>query len=167
MKCLPDKLLQASIDGEIEESDRTDLDRHLKACPACRERLARLRTTSELVKEKLVHLDPARIPEAPPLPAGISRQPARISPLWRRLLASRIPTPAAALAMTALFVIGVTMGAVLRGPARAREDRQPQRGTESARVSLMASNSIQVFPISLDLRDYVPLESPGIFTIKE
>jgi len=167
MKCLPDKLLQASIDGEIAKSDAAGLVRHLKACPACRERLAQLRSASELVKEKFAHLDPARIPAAPPLPPEVSRRPAQISPFWRRLLASHIPVPAAAVAMAGLFIIGVMIGGVLRGPSRVREESQHQRGTESAHVSLMAGNSIQVFPSSLDLKDYVPLESPDIFTIKE
>jgi anti-sigma factor RsiW len=166
MRCLPDKVLQAYIDGEIEESDASGLIRHLKACPACRDRLAQSRSASELVKARLSRLDPARTPAAPPLPE-ISRRPAPISPFWRRLSASRIPAPAAALAMTGLFVIGVTIGAVLRGPSRVQEDRRPRGGTESTQISLLAGDSIQVLPVSLDLRDYVPLEHPAIFTIKE
>jgi hypothetical protein len=31
----------------------------------------------------------------------------------------------------------------------------------------MAGDSIQVLPISLDLRGYVPLERPRIFTVEE
>jgi hypothetical protein len=82
-------------------------------------------------------------------------------------LASRIPAPAAALAMTGLFILGVIIGAVLRSPSRVQEDRRARRGTESAQVSLMAGDSIQVLPVSLDLSGYVPLERPRIFTIKE
>lgn len=167
MRCFPDKLLQASIDGELSISDSAGLDRHLKVCPACQERLTQLKSASELVKEKLSHLHPARIPAAPPLPIATSRLPARISPFWPRLLASSIRVPTAALAMAGLFIIGAALGAILRGSPGAREERWPGRRAVSAQVSLMGANSVQVFPVGLDLKDYSPLERPNIFTIKE
>ncbi len=167
MRCLPDQLLQASIDGELPTSDSGDVDRHLKVCPACRERRAQLKSASELIKEKLSHLDPARIPAAPPLSTEKSRQPARRSPFWRRILASNIRVPAAALAMAGLFVMGVALGTILKGSPRAREERRPGRRVDSAQVSLMGIDSVQVFPVGLNLKDYTPLERPSIFTIKE
>jgi anti-sigma factor RsiW len=139
----------------------------LKVCPACRERLTRLKSASEFVKGKLSHLDPATIPAAPPLPAEKLGQPPPIRPFWRRLLASYIRVPAAALAMAGLFVVGVALGTILKSSPRAGEERWPGRRAESAQVSLMGNDGVQVFPVGLDLKDYTPLEHPSIFTIKE
>ena len=167
MKCLPDRMLQAYIDGEIPESDLIGFDRHLKACPICQERLTQLRSEGKLVKDKLSRLAPARIPAAPPLPAGISEKPPRKSPFWKRILDSRLPVPVAAIAMAGLFVIGVTVGTALRGPSNGQEDRRPVRRPEFAKVSVKGAGSLQVLPVILDLEGYTPLERTEIFTIKE
>ncbi|MGA2533038.1 MAG: zf-HC2 domain-containing protein [Candidatus Aminicenantales bacterium] len=167
MRCPPDKLLQAYIDGELPMSDSAGVDRHLKDCPACRERLTHLRSASELVKEKLSYLNPTRIPAAPSLRTEMPQGPARTSPFWPRLLASSIRVPAAALAMAGLFVIGVALGTILKGTPRAREERWPGHRAESGQISLMSTDSVQIFPVGLDLQGYRPLERPSIFTIKE
>jgi anti-sigma factor RsiW len=167
MRCSKDKLLQAYLDGELPKPAAADLDRHLKACLACSERLTQLRSASELVKEKLSHLDPGRIPAAPPLPVGQARRPAVTRSFWPRLLASSIRVPAAALAMAGLFVIGIALGTTLKTSPKPLEQHEPGGRAETAQVSLMAADSVQVLPVGLNLKGYTPLDRPSIFTIKE
>ena len=49
---------------------------------------------------------------------------------------TRLAVPVAAVAMAGLFVIGLTVGTALRGPANGPEDRGPGLRTEFARVSV-------------------------------
>jgi anti-sigma factor RsiW len=167
MRCLKDKLLQAYLDGELSNADSAELDRHIEVCPACREKLQQLRSASELVKEWISHLDPARIPAAPPLPIKKTQNPARVPPYWHRLAASSIRVPAAALAMAGIFVIGVSLGMIFKGSPRGQSEGGAGRRVESAQLSLLGADSVQVFPVGLDLKGYRPVERPNIFTIKE
>jgi anti-sigma factor RsiW len=167
MRCLKDKQLQAYIDGEATSSDSAEIDRHLNVCPPCHERLSQLRTASERVKTRIAQLDPAHIPAPPLLRSEKSQRSAHISPFWSRLVASYIRVPAAALAMAGVFIIGVALGAILKGSPRAREERWPGRRAEAAQVTLTGTASVQVLSVGLDLKDYSPLANPRVFTLKE
>jgi predicted anti-sigma-YlaC factor YlaD len=45
------ELMMASLDGEISEEDRAELEAHLSGCPDCRREFDELREISELVGE--------------------------------------------------------------------------------------------------------------------
>lgn len=167
MKCLEDGRLQAYIDGELADAARADLDRHLDGCPACREKLAHLRSAGERAKARISSLDPARIPAPPPLRTGKPRRPSRTWPFWRRLGTSSIRVPAAAAAMAALFALGLALGTILTSARGVTEQTRFARRAEAAGLSLQGARSLQVSSLSLDLEKYRPVADPKIFTIKE
>ncbi len=95
--------LSAFVDGELREPWDRELARHLEACPACLETVARFRRLRELLVS-----DPAPEPRlaAPPPP---SRRLKPV-PVWRRRVA--LPLPAAAAAALAILVLGVALALV-------------------------------------------------------
>jgi len=167
MRCLRDKQLQASIDGELSKSDAAELERHLNVCLACRERLAQWKSASERIKAKISQMGPARIPAPPQLHTEKTPRSARISPFWRRLLASYIRVPAVALAMAGIFVVGIAIGTILKGSPRAQGERWLGRQVEAADVAHRGTVSMQVSSVGIDLKDYIPVANPTIFAIKE
>jgi anti-sigma factor RsiW len=58
MKCLSDGLLRAKIDGELNQEEQLELDRHLSSCEPCRQRLDTIATEAQRVQEALSTLEP-------------------------------------------------------------------------------------------------------------
>ena len=167
MRCLGNKHLQAYADGELTDDEAARLDRHLNACPVCRERVLQLRSAAERVKAKLSSLEPARIPAPPPLRAEEPQQQVRRSPFWQRVMDSSIRVPAAAVVMAGLFVFGVAVGGALKGPPRAQEERRLARRAQAAGVPFPGAVSVQVSSLVLNLEGYSPIAQPKVFMIKE
>jgi anti-sigma factor RsiW len=91
------------VDGEVQAPWDQALARHVEACPACLEAVARFRRLRELLVS-----DPAPEPSlAAPLPR---RQRVRPVPLWKRRIA--LPLPAAAAAALAILALGVALAAM-------------------------------------------------------
>ncbi len=135
----PREAISACLDGELEPSERTALERHLADCGECRLLLADLRRLGEAVAQE----------EPPPIPADLadrisrrlgssrSGEPARPS---RRAWIWRVPAAAAAglaaLAILSLFWIGD------RSPDKERAKVQvAQSGIEAGQEALKESRA--------------------------
>jgi hypothetical protein len=64
MSHIDEGVLEAYLDGEIEEEERREVERHLETCIECRERLVEVTTLSRSVSALLAELEPA--PVQPP-----------------------------------------------------------------------------------------------------
>ncbi len=102
-RCPTRDSLSAFVDGELQAPWDQALARHLEACPACRETVARFRRLRELLVS-----DPAPEPRlaAPAQP----RQRPKPVPVWKKRVA--LPLPAAAAAALAILVLGVALAVV-------------------------------------------------------
>ena len=102
-RCPARDSLSAFVDGELQAPWQQAVARHVEACPACLETVARFQRLRELLTS-----DPAPEPRlaAPPQP---SRKPGPV-PVWKRRIA--LPLPAAAAAALAIVVLGVALALV-------------------------------------------------------
>ncbi len=64
MSCLNDGMLRASLDGELSETQRAELEQHLRDCASCRARLEDIAHNAELARSALSSL--AIPPESSP-----------------------------------------------------------------------------------------------------
>jgi anti-sigma factor RsiW len=119
----PSELLSAFLDGELSEQERTQVARHLTACPACGDELNGLHFARAAVRSlPLLELPPGlrSAAEASPEVVYLTRRP----PVW---------VAAAAAAILALFV-GV---ATILAPPTTLEVRLDQLSDQyGARTSL-------------------------------
>lgn len=119
----PSELLSAFLDGEISEQERTQVARHLTACPACGDELSDLHFARAAVRSLPLLELPAGLrsaAEASPEVVYLTRRP----PVW---------VAAAAAAILALFV-GV---ATILAPPTTLEVRLDQLSDQyGARTSL-------------------------------
>ncbi len=102
-RCPTRDSLSAFVDGELQAPRDQALARHVEACSACLETVARFRRLRELLVS-----DPAPEPRLA-APAPSSRQP-RPVPVWRKRVA--LPLPAAAAAALAILALGVALAVV-------------------------------------------------------
>jgi anti-sigma factor RsiW len=103
-----ERSVDAWLDGELDDRDRVDLERHVEGCARCRslsDARARLRAATR-AKLREAMAPPARAGIAPPeLRARVLRALARDRrPIWRRVVA---PVPVATLAACAAGVLVV------------------------------------------------------------
>jgi len=91
------------VDGEVPAPWDQALARHVEACPACLEAVARFRKLRELLVS-----DPAPEPRLAPPPHPTRR--VLPVPLWKRRIA--LPLPAAAAAALAILALGVALAVV-------------------------------------------------------
>ncbi|HET7464820.1 MAG TPA: hypothetical protein VFJ82_26490 [Longimicrobium sp.] len=87
---LDDGDLLCLLDGEADAASRVDADAHLRACPACRERMERYRTRRDRLAQLLARADFAVPASAPPSSASPrDTDDAKVIPLRPR--AARAP----------------------------------------------------------------------------
>ncbi|MGQ5710603.1 anti-sigma factor family protein [Desulforudis sp. DRI-14] len=125
--CFNEGTLQAYLDGEVPESERERIARHLSECDLCREGLDNLRECSSFVDTKLALY--AQALDSP----GFDTESA-----WRALKQKLVVRPArlwqgwlGAFAVAAVFFLAVGVGLGLQqfgfGPPREVADSQPGR----------------------------------------
>jgi anti-sigma factor RsiW len=165
MRCLPDKTLQEYLDGELPETKNRRADKHLARCKKCSQRLADSRAQTEFIRKKLGLLYPAEIPAAPAICPGNGRYEMPRKAELRRLFAATIKVPAAAVAMTVLFVAGISLGIVLGS----RSEGARVRGGETKSTPLYVSTSdrVQILSLNWDFTGYRPIEHPQSIIFKE
>ncbi len=64
MNCLPESILRAYRDGELDRVEHSNIENHAASCPQCRERLREIAAVAGRVEERLLSLD-TTAPEAP------------------------------------------------------------------------------------------------------
>ena len=64
MNCLPESILRAYRDGELDRVEHSNVENHAANCPQCRERLREIAAVAGRVEERLLSLDNTA-PEAP------------------------------------------------------------------------------------------------------
>ncbi len=64
MNCLPESILRAYRDGELDRVEHSNVENHAANCPQCRERLQEIAAVAGRVEQRLLSLD-STAPEAP------------------------------------------------------------------------------------------------------
>jgi anti-sigma factor RsiW len=165
MRCLREKTLQESLDGELSEARRRGIDRHLSRCGRCERRLAAWKEQNDFVRAKLSSLDPSEIPKPPGLapergPGELARKRG-----FRKIYGATIRVPTAALAMASLFLIGFSLGTSIRNGSE--EGSRARKAAKRPAVVVSTADQVQVLPLGLDLADYEPIADPRVIVIKE
>ena len=123
-----DGLLEEQLDGELAEDAARDLEAHLAACPACRERLEAARALRAEADDLVAALgEPAPRPAADDLPDSLRRAPRRGMP-WR----------AVAWAASVVLAVGVGYAGGTMG-RRQGEATAPRVGTPTEPPSVAAT----------------------------
>ena len=113
MSHIDEGVLEAYLDGETEEEERREVERHLETCIECRERLVEVTTLSRSVSALLAELEPGPV-QPPPWRELEERAAERLSAPPPR---SRLrPVLAWAAGLFLAFSIGWWSGGVWRSP---------------------------------------------------
>ncbi|UCG27892.1 MAG: hypothetical protein JSV24_00615 [Bacteroidales bacterium] len=62
MKCYDEGILQAYLDKEVMEQIKLEIREHLRSCPLCSDKLARIQEQKKLLDSLLQHIDPHQVP---------------------------------------------------------------------------------------------------------
>lgn len=165
MRRLPDKTLQEYLDDELLEPQSYRVKKHLTECKKCSQRLADLKAQNDLVRKKLSLLNLAEIPAAQDISPAIGRYEISRKSQLHRIFAATIRVPTAAVAMTVLFVAGLSLGMALR--SRSEGARVWGGGTKSTPLYVSTANDVQVLSLNWDITDYKPVEHPQSIIFKE
>lgn len=92
MPCPDEGLLRAYVDRELPVRQMDDLSRHLAGCGGCRDRLAEIERTANLVRSRLATLAPteAEQPVEPVLAMAALRRRTRVFRPWGERLRERL-----------------------------------------------------------------------------
>jgi anti-sigma factor RsiW len=119
MSHIDEGVLEAYLDGETEEEERREVERHLETCIECRERLVEVTTLSRSVSELLAELEPGPV-QPPPWRELEERAVERLTIPGRRFWLR--PGLAWAASLFLAFSIGWFSGSFrMRSPAPAYE----------------------------------------------
>lgn len=124
----PQDRLSAYLDDALDVASRTEVDRHLAACPACRSELASLRRIARGIAEEA----------APPVPADLADRIARkldeasVVPIRKRGLAIPMTIAATLMAVGLLAIVQWRDSGTVAPPPPRLEAAKPQSKTEPA-----------------------------------
>lgn len=134
MSCKYRKTSYKVVDGELNERDQIEFQRHLQACLACQKEVASIQKLNNLIRTSSLSIEPSLNFEGIFWQKVLTREAESVFSRLLRVLDSFIPTPNFAQAFSILFLallIGGTGGFVATASTLSPE--QIQAGKQSVK----------------------------------